>query len=235
MAEIQVVDTSAFVNAVIAQVERVRTLHPQPSPYQTPPGYPQKNTVKALNIEPRCATIDSPFKVYPNSMGRTNCIQKKSTLKERKSRLSTNHGSEVSLRCTGSKKPDTDENHLGQRSLHLKKCDRKSRGGQSKQNMHSSPTDSDGRDFDDDYEENLDRKRFKLLAAVQKTADGYPDEISIPTEKTPLETCPSYYQFFRNNQVVVVVTGRRMANVTRGQASTAPEKSLTDQAVCGRR
>lgn len=55
--------------------------------------------------------------------------------------------------------------------------------------------------------------RVEAIAATQMTADGYPDQIGIPTRMVSLNARPAPYRNVLTSRVVVVISIRMMTDV----------------------
>lgn len=93
--------TEVLVNTVQTQVERVIPLPPQPSSYETKPGYSLEDTVKEITKETDGATAAGPPKAYPTGMRRTTRTVEESVLNEEKIHLPINYGSGAHFRYNG--------------------------------------------------------------------------------------------------------------------------------------
>lgn len=61
------------------------------------------------------------------------------------------------------------------------------------------------------------------ITAKQRTADGYLDEIEIPTRMVSLQTCPAHYRNVRINRVVVVAPAQMLANFAKEDDGASSE------------
>lgn len=64
----------------------------------------------------------------------------------------------------------------------------------------------------------------ETVPAKQKIADGYPDEVVLPTRMFSVKTCPPHYQNARTIQVTVVIPVQMMANPTTEDAGASSEQ-----------
>lgn len=69
----KLLNTDDFVHTVRTKVERVLSLHPQPSPLGPELGYASKDTVEELSKESDRATTASPYKFFPTKTGNKPC------------------------------------------------------------------------------------------------------------------------------------------------------------------
>lgn len=151
--------TDVLVGTVRAQVERVLSLHPQPSPYGTQSAYPLENTLKQLTQESDRATVENLLKVHQVGMEGTARIVEEEVLKEMAIYLHANPGNRADFRYTGDERQDIDEDCRGRRYRQKKKSNRKYRGGRSTQKKYSDPSDSDESDSEDERGDEPNRKK----------------------------------------------------------------------------
>lgn len=151
-------------------------------------------------------------------MGGLTLFRKYSALKERTIYLPRNPGNGMDLRYIGDDISHIDKDRRRKRYCQTRKGDRKSRGEYLNQGstvtrltrmeaiqMMKVKTSPTGR-------------KVEAITAKQRTADGCPDEMGIPTRMAILETRPLQYQNVWTSRVVVVTRTWMVASVARERA-----------------